>query len=348
MFSPIEWHMSDEGAVVRILDQTRLPEEVVWVDCRDHQKVARAIKELSIRGAPAIGVAAAMGVALGAQPLSATSYGELVQQLDPIIETLGATRPTAVNLFWALNRMRQVYKAHSNEPVDAIKAALVEEALRIHKEETQRNLAIGTHGAKLIKEGQAVLTHCNTGALATGGHGTALGVIRTAWSQGKKIHVWVDETRPVLQGARLTMWELSQDKIPCTLITDSMAGALMKRGMVKLCIVGADRIAANGDTANKIGTYSVAALASIHKIPFYVAAPTSTIDFSIESGDEIPIEERNPEEVSLVMGKTRITPPGVSIANPAFDVTPAKYITGIITENGVFKPGLLGKQRRGS
>ena len=348
MFSPIEWHITASGPVVRMLDQTRLPQEVVWVDCKDHQTVARGIKELWIRGAPAIGVAAAMGTALGAQPLLASSYEEFTRQLKPIMDTLAVTRPTAVNLFWALERMRQVLQAHSEEPIETLKAKLVEEALRIHQEDIECNLAIGAHGADLIKDGDTILTHCNTGALATGGHGTALGVIRTAWQKGRRLQVLVGETRPVLQGARLTMWELQQDKIPSTLITDNMAGAMMGKGLVHLCIVGADRIAANGDTANKIGTYSLAVLAMAHQIPFYVAAPTSSIDPSIHSGDQIPIEERNPEEVTTIMGKIRIAPNNVAVANPAFDVTPAKYITGIITEHGVFKPEMLGKELKGS
>jgi methylthioribose-1-phosphate isomerase len=348
MFSPIEWHITAEGPVVRILDQTRLPEEVVWVDCKDHQTVARGIKELWIRGAPAIGVAAAMGTALGAQALSASSYAEFTRQLRPIIETLAATRPTAVNLFWALNRMRRVIETHPQDSVQALKAKLVEEALEIHREDIERNQAIGRHGADLIKDGDTILTHCNTGALATGGHGTALGIIRSAWQKGKRLHVLAGETRPVLQGARLTMWELQQEKIPSTLITDSMAGTMMAKGLVHLVVVGADRIAANGDTANKIGTYNLAVLAKAHGIPFYVAAPTSTIDLSIPSGDRIPIEERNPEEVTTVMGKVRIAPNQVNVANPAFDVTPAKYITGIITEVGIFKPAMLKKQLKAS
>ena len=348
MFSPIEWHITESGPVVRILDQTRLPQEVVWVDCKDHQTVARGIKELWIRGAPAIGVAAAMGTALGAQPLLASSYEEFTRQLKPIMDTLAVTRPTAVNLFWALERMRQVLQAHSEEPIETLKAKLVEEALRIHQKDIECNQAIGAHGADLIKDGDTILTHCNTGALATGGHGTALGVIRTAWQKGRRLQVLVGETRPVLQGARLTMWELKQDSIPSTLITDNMAGAMMGKGLVHLCIVGADRIAANGDTANKIGTYSLAVLAMAHLIPFYVAAPTSSIDPSIHSGDQIPIEERNPEEVTTIMGKIRIAPNNVAVANPAFDVTPAKYITGIITEHGVFKPEMLKKGLKGS
>ena len=344
MFSPIEWHQG----VVRMLDQTRLPAEVVWIDCRDHQTVARGIKELWIRGAPAIGVAAAMGAALGAQTIAASGYDDFARDFQSVIDTLAKTRPTAVNLFWALERMRRHAEIRRAEPIAAIKAALIHEAQAIHREDIARNQAMGAHGAGLIPDNARVLTHCNTGALATGGHGTALGVLRSAWQDGKRIRVWVDETRPVLQGARLTMWELEQDKIPATLITDNMAGWMMARGEVDLCIVGADRIASNGDTANKIGTYSVAVLARAHKIPFYVAAPTSTIDFGIKTGAEIPIEERNPDEVTHVFGKVRIAPAQAVAANPAFDVTPARLITAIITENGIFKPDQLGKQRAGA
>jgi methylthioribose-1-phosphate isomerase len=343
MFSPIEWHNN----VVRMLDQTRLPHEVVWVDCPDHQTVAKGIRELWVRGAPAIGIAAAMGYALGAQAIRAGTQDDFIRQLKPIYDTLAGTRPTAVNLFWALDRMNAIVQIHKDRPVEEIKERLVKEARALHDEDVQRNVAMGQHGARLVQEGDTILTHCNTGALATGGHGTALGVIFTAWENGKRFKVMVDETRPVLQGARLTMWELQQNKIPATLITDNMAGAFMKNGTIRLCLVGADRIAANGDTANKIGTYSVAVLAKAHGIPFYVAAPTSTIDFSIASGDAIPIEERNPDEVTTIFGKVRIAPTNVEVANPAFDVTPAKYITGIITELGIFKPGELKRKLDG-
>ena len=329
-----------------MLDQTRLPQEVTWIDCKDYKTVARGIKDLWIRGAPAIGVAAAMGVALGGTSLRPRSGEDFVRQIQPVMDVLAQTRPTAVNLFWALNRMQETIQRYSHGSSDILKKKLIEEALKIHREDIERNLAIGTHGAPLIRDGDAVLTHCNTGALATGGHGTALGVIRTAWSQGKQLQVLVDETRPILQGARLTMWELQQEKIPGTLITDNMVGLMMKKGLVQLCIVGADRISANGDTANKIGTYSIAVLAHVHQIPFYVAAPTSTIDWSIETGDKIPIEERDPEEVTTIMGKIRIAPAGVAVANPAFDVTPAQYITGIITEHGVFKPEMIRERLR--
>ncbi|HEY4485805.1 MAG TPA: S-methyl-5-thioribose-1-phosphate isomerase [Nitrospiria bacterium] len=339
----MEWRTSSAGAVVRLLDQTRLPHEVVWVDCLDHQTVARGIRELWVRGAPAIGIAAAMGVALSAQSADAGTVEEFSKQMQPIFETLAATRPTAVNLFWALKRMKEVIRTHRDQPVEAIKKLLAEEAQAIHEESLTQNRAMGALGEKLIKDGDGVLTHCNTGALATGGHGTALGVILSAWEAGRRFRVIVDETRPVLQGARLTMWELQEHRIPATLITDSMAGAMMQKGAVQICFVGADRIAANGDTANKIGTYSVAVLAKAHKIPFYVAAPTSTIDLSIASGAEIPIEERNPEEVTHLFGKIRIAPQNVEVANPAFDITPAALIKGIITERGIFKPGDLKK-----
>lgn len=340
--------MAANGPVVRMLDQTRLPHEVVWLDCPDHQTVAKGIRDLWVRGAPAIGIAAAMGYALGALAIRAGTHDDFIRQLKPIHDTLARTRPTAVNLFWALNRMTTIVQVHKDRTVEEIKERLVKEARAIHEEDVQRNLAMGRHGAGLIHDGDLILTHCNTGALATGGHGTALGVIFSAWESGKQIKVLVDETRPVLQGARLTMWELQQNKIPATLITDNMAGAIMKKGTIRLCLVGADRIAANGDTANKIGTYSVAVLAKAHGIPFYVVAPTSTIDFSIASGESIPIEERNPEEVATIFGKVRIAPTNVDVANPAFDVTPAKYITGIITERGVFKPAEVKRKLGGS
>ncbi len=337
MIPTVEWK---EG-VVRILDQSRLPEHVEFLDCRDYQTVAQAIRELKVRGAPAIGVTAAMGVALGAQTLQATSFEEFAMAIHEICDHLAGTRPTAVNLFWALTRMKNRLEEWRNTPVQDIKRLLIEEAQHILDEDIAMNRAMGKHGATLIETGQTVLTHCNAGALATGGYGTALGVIRAAWEQGKKVHVIADETRPILQGARLTAWELMQDQIPVTLITDNMAGALMRQGKIQLCIVGADRIAANGDVANKIGTYSVAVLAKAHGIPFYVAAPYSTIDLSTASGEEIPIEQRKPDEVTSIHGSHPIAPKGVDILNPAFDITPAEYITAIITERGVFKPSVL-------
>jgi len=342
MVPTVEWK---DGAV-RLLDQSRLPEHVEFLDCRDYRAVADAIRELKVRGAPAIGVTAALGVALGAQTVSATDFSRFSQAVVAICDHLGATRPTAVNLFWAIDRMKKKLASLSAQAVPAVKAALLAEAQAILDEDIALCKAMGKHGAGLIQEGQTVLTHCNAGALATAGYGTALGVIRAAWEQGKKIQVIADETRPVLQGARLTAWELMQDKIPVTLITDNMAGALMRQGKIQLCVVGADRIAANGDVANKIGTYSVAVLAKAHGIPFYVAAPYSTIDLKTATGADIPIEQRTPLEVTTIHGSHPIAPAGVAVYNPAFDVTPAELITGIITERGVFKPGELVDQFR--
>ena len=343
MFRTVEWK---EGAV-RLLDQTKLPTEVVYVDCKDVETVARGIQELWVRGAPAIGITAAYGIALGAQKISAGSFDDFYRRLLPICDLLAATRPTAVNLFWAIRRMKETALAHRDKTAEEIKKILLAEADRILSEDVEMNHAIGRFGAALIQPGDGVLTHCNAGALATGGYGTALGVIRRAWEENKKITVFADETRPVLQGARLTAWELTQDRIPVTLITDNMAGFFMKQGKIQRCIVGADRIATNGDTANKIGTYSVAILAKEHGIPFYVAAPTSTIDFDIATGDEIPIEERHPAEVTHI-GEKQLAPTGVNVANPAFDVTPAKYITAIITEKGAFKPEEIKKLKPSS
>lgn len=337
MVPTVEW----KHGVVRLLDQSRLPEYVEFLDCRDYRAVADAIRDLKVRGAPAIGVTAALGVALGAQAVSATEFSVFAQALLPICDHLAATRPTAVNLFWAIDRMKKTLASLSAQPVPAVKAALLSEAQAILDEDIALCKAMGKHGAELISTGQTVLTHCNAGALATAGYGTALGVIRAAWEQGKKIQVIADETRPVLQGARLTAWELMQDQIPVTLITDNMAGSLMRQGKIQLCVVGADRIAANGDVANKIGTYSVAVLARAHGIPFYVAAPYSTIDLKTKSGADIPIEQRNPLEVTTIHGSHPVAPKGVAVFNPAFDVTPAELITGIITDRGVFKPGEL-------
>ncbi len=339
MIPTVEWK---DGAV-RILDQSRLPGQVTFVDCSDYGTVASAIRELKVRGAPAIGVTAAMGVALGAQHATETSYETFRKEVTAVCDHLAATRPTAVNLFWAIERMKTRLADWSGKPVSEIKRLLIEESQRILDEDIAMNKAIGRHGAELIKDRQTVLTHCNAGALATAGYGTALGVVRAAWEQGKKIQVLADETRPVLQGARLTVWELMQDGIPVTLITDSMAGTLMRQGRVQLCVVGADRIAANGDVANKIGTYSVAVLAKAHGIPFYVAAPHSTIDLSTASGDQIPIEQRTSDEVTSVFGSHPIAPVGVEVLNPAFDITPADYITAIITERGVFKPSQIAE-----
>ena len=332
MIPTVEWK---DGAV-RLLDQSRLPETVEFLDCRDVEAVAVAIRQLKVRGAPAIGVTAAMGVALGAQSIASTDYDVFAKALSTICERLAATRPTAVNLFWAIERMKQKLDALRAEPVASIKAALMKESQAILEEDIALCKAMGQHGANLIQTGQTVLTHCNAGALATAGYGTALGVIRAAWEQGKKIQVIADETRPVLQGARLTAWELMQDKIPVTLITDNMAGSLMRQGKIHLCVVGADRIAANGDVANKIGTYSVAVLAKAHGIPFYVAAPYSTIDLKTKTGADIPIEQRNPLEVTTIHGSHPVAPTGVAVYNPAFDVTPAGLITGLSSPSGVF------------
>lgn len=340
MVPTVEWK---DGAV-RLLDQSRLPGAVEFLDCRDYKAVADAIRTLKVRGAPAIGVTAAMGVALGAQTIHATDYPTFAQAVLTICDDLAATRPTAVNLFWALERMRRKLELVRDQPVSTIKQVLTLESQAILEEDITLCMTMGRHGAELIRDGQTVLTHCNAGSLATAGYGTALGVIRAAYEQGKKINVIADETRPVLQGSRLTAWELMQDHIPVTLITDNMAGSLMRQGKIHLCVVGADRIAANGDVANKIGTYSVAVLAKAHNIPFYVAAPYSTIDLNTKSGDQIPIEQRNPSEVTSIHGSHLIAPKGVAVYNPAFDVTPAELITGIITERGVFKPGDLASQ----
>ncbi len=327
---PIEWL----GSKVKLLDQTRLPQEEVYLELSDYQDVASAIKEMKVRGAPAIGVAGAYGVALGALKIEAKSKDELLVKLRGITQTLATTRPTAQNLFQVISRMQHVAKVGGD--VEQIKEALVNEAIKIHSEEAEATRKLSQFGAALINEGFTILTHCNTGALATAGYGTALGVIKYAWEQGKRIRVFATETRPRLQGARLTAWELKQALIPFTLITDSMAGHFMSRGEISCVIVGADRIAANGDTANKIGTYTLAVLAMEHGIPFYVAAPTTTIDLSLASGDEIPIEERNPAEVTHIQGKA-IAPEGTKALNPAFDVTPHYYITAIITEKGIIK-----------
>lgn len=337
MVPTVEW----KDSVVRLLDQSRLPEVVEFLDCRDYQTVADAIRTLKVRGAPAIGVTAAMGVALGAQAITAADNAGFTQSVLRICDELASTRPTAVNLFWAIERMKRKLESLRNHPVSFIKTALMKESQAILEEDIVLCKTMGRYGAELIKDGQTILTHCNAGSLATAGYGTALGVIRAACEQGKKINVIADETRPVLQGARLTAWELMQDQIPVTLITDNMAGSLMKQGKIHLCVVGADRIAANGDVANKIGTYSVAVLAKAHNIPFYVAAPYSTIDLKTKSGADIPIEQRNPLEVTTIHGSHPVAPKDVAVYNPAFDVTPAELITGIITERGVFKPGEL-------
>lgn len=340
MIPTVEW----SNGAVRLLDQSRLPEVVEFLDCRDYQTVADAIRTLKVRGAPAIGVTAAMGVALGAQAIKSADNTVFTQSVLKICDELASTRPTAVNLFWAIERMRKKLKSLQGRSISDIQQALTNESQVILEEDIALCKAMGRHGAGLIQDGQTVLTHCNAGSLATAGYGTALGVIRSAFEQGKKIKVIADETRPVLQGSRLTAWELMQDQIPVTLITDNMAGSLMRQGMIHLCVVGADRIAANGDVANKIGTYSVAVLAKAHHIPFYVAAPYSTIDLKTKSGADIPIEQRNPSEVTTIHGSHPVAPKGVAVYNPAFDVTPAELITAIITERGVFKPGEIASQ----
>ncbi|HWP45903.1 MAG TPA: S-methyl-5-thioribose-1-phosphate isomerase [Candidatus Limnocylindrales bacterium] len=333
MIQTIEWINNK----VVMIDQTRLPMEEVYREYDNYKDVAQAIKNMVIRGAPAIGVAAAMGIALGAQSISADSYEEFSIKMKEILEEMAKTRPTAVNLFWAIEEMRRCAEAHRHLPVPQLKEVLKNRALQIRDEDIQINKILGKYGAQLIKSGDTILTHCNAGALATAGYGTALGVIRSAHEEGKQIHVFVDETRPFLQGSRLTAWELAKENIPLTLITDNMAGYFMRKGKINLIIVGADRIAANGDVANKIGTYSLAVLAKEHGIPFYVAAPISTLDLSIGSGDQIPIEERNPQEVTQIAGK-QIAPEAIQVANPAFDVTPHEYITAIITEKGIAWP----------
>jgi len=320
------------GDRVRLIDQTRLPQRLVYLDCRSFNQVVPAIKQLKVRGAPAIGVAAAYGIALGAQQIKARDKTEFLVHFEDVLSAFAASRPTAVNLFHTIERMRQA--ASSASSVAEAKRALIAEAQRIHTEEETATLRLSQLGAELIKHGATVLTHCNAGPLATAGYGTALGVIWAAVAQGKQVKVIATETRPLLQGARLTAWELKQEGIPVTLITDSMAGHFMKQGEIDCVIVGADRIAANGDTANKIGTYALAVLAKEHGIPFYVAAPISTIDLSLASGESIPIEERDPAEVTHFAG-VRIAPEGVPAANPAFDVTPHHYITAIITEKGI-------------
>lgn len=327
---------------VRMLNQSKLPLEVQYIECTDYRMVAEGIKKLWIRGAPAIGIAAAMGIAVGAQKIKAKDFDEFYKALNPIFSTMLSTRPTAVNIEWAINRLKKLLISNKELGIEKLKTLLLDEANNILAEDVKTNKAIGRWGVQFIKDGDTIITHCNAGSLATGGYGTATAPIRAAKEQGKRIHVIADETRPVLQGARLTAWELMQDDIPVTLITDSTAGALMKKGEINLAIVGTDRTAANGDVANKIGTYSLAVLCKEHGIPFYVAAPISSIDFSIASGEFIPIEERDSTEITRI-GSCQIAPNGVKVKNLAFDVTPKKYITGIITEKGAFRPEDLHK-----
>src|ERR1700680_4938603 len=330
MIQTLEW--TPNGVV--FIDQTKLPTEEVYVTCTTHQQVADVIRNMVVRGAPAIGVAAAMGIALGVKNSKAENGADLKKDFDQICETIRQTRPTAVNLFWAIRRMTEKFESLSNKPIAQIQQALVEEAQRMHAEDIAANQAMGRHGATLMPASGGVLTHCNAGALATAGYGTALGVIRAAVEAGKKIHVYADETRPFLQGSRLTAWELMKDGIPTTVISDNMAGVMMQQGKIGAIVVGADRIAANGDVANKVGTYTVAVLAKENGIPFYVAAPLSTVDLEAAAGSRIPMEQGNKRERTHIGGK-QMTPDGVGIENPAFDVTPAKYVTAIITERGI-------------
>jgi len=345
MVKTIEWV---DGRVI-MLDQSRLPFEVTYLALSDYLQVAEAIKKLWIRGAPAIGIAAAMGVALGAKEIEAKSFAEFIEKLKPIYHEILSTRPTAVNIQWAVGRINNALEKNRHEPIDVLKKIIIDEAVAIQREDIEVNRAIGRWGAPFIKDGSSILTHCNAGSLATGGYGTATAPMIVAKEQGKKFMVFADETRPVLQGARLTAWELMQEDIPVTLIPDNTAGALMKRGEIDLVIVGTDRTARNGDVANKIGTYTVAVLCKEHKIPFYVAAPLSSIDFSIKTGEQIPIEERPPEEITCISGKggsIRIAPEGIRVMNIAFDVTPHKYVTAIMTEIGVFRPGDIKKLKK--
>jgi methylthioribose-1-phosphate isomerase len=330
---------------VMMLDQSRLPLEVVYAECRDYHKVAEGIRKLWIRGAPAIGIAAAMGIALGAQEIRAQNFDEFIEGLQPIFETINLTRPTAVNIHWAIERVKRFITEHKHESVDTLKKMLLEESQRILEEDIAINRLIGEYGAQFIRDGDTILTHCNAGSLATGGFGTATAAMYVAVEQGKRIQVFADETRPVNQGARLTSWELMQAGIPVTLITDNSAGAIMKRGLIDLAIVGTDRTTRNGDVANKIGTYTVAVLCREHGIPFYVAAPLSSVDFAMDSGDKIPIEERHPDEVRTIWGH-RVAPEGVNVLNLAFDVTPSRYVTAFFTERGAFRPRDLRKLSR--
>jgi methylthioribose-1-phosphate isomerase len=331
MLPTIKW----EDNKVIMIDQRKLPLEEVYVECFDYEELAQAIEKMIIRGAPAIGVAAAFGVALGVQQIK--NHASLHEEFDRIYLRLEKTRPTARNLFWALERMRSVFLENKMLELSSLQQVLVKEALNIEKKDLETNKKMGAWGRELIGSGDSILTHCNAGALATAGYGTALGVIRAAFKEGKSLKVYADETRPVLQGARLTCWELDKDNIPVVLITDNMAGSLMQKGKISLVITGADRIAVNGDTANKIGTYTTAVLAKEHGLPFYVAAPLSTVDFDIPDGSQIPIEERDPREVREIGGRL-ITLPQIDVRNPAFDVTPARYISAIITEAGIARP----------
>jgi len=333
MLPTIAWR----GRSLIMIDQRKLPALETYVRCRTYIQVAQAIEKMVIRGAPAIGIAAAYGLVLGVLAIGAETGHSIDRDFEKIYKRLERTRPTARNLFWALERMRAAYERSRDQGLRAIRTALLEEAKAIELEDVETNYAIGLHGQALLRDGMTVLTHCNAGTLATAEYGTALGIIRAAVAKGKRIRVYADETRPFLQGARLTVWELDRDGIPVVLITDGMAGWFMRRGEVQAVVVGADRIARNGDTANKIGTYSLAVLAKENGVPFYVAAPMSTVDFNLPDGASIPIEERNPDEVRQVGGRL-ITVPCVDVRNPAFDVTPAAYITAIVTECGIHRP----------
>ena len=335
MLPTIEW----QGDVVVMVDQRKLPAQEVYLRCRTAAEVAKAIRTMVIRGAPAIGVAAAMGLALGVRKSGAKGTRQLAVEFNKMCDVMAATRPTAVNLFWAVNRMKQAFSAGAlaGESPAELAARLETEARRIHDEDVASCRAMGAHGAALVPDGARILTHCNAGALATAGYGSALGVVRAAAEQGKRIAVFADETRPFMQGARLTAWELLRDGIATTVITESMAGPIMRAGDIDLVVVGADRIAANGDVANKIGTYTVAVLAHEHQVPFYVAAPVSTIDLGTADGDGIPIEERDAREMTHFRG-LQVTPVGAGIRNLAFDVTPNRYVTAIVTERGVCRP----------
>jgi methylthioribose-1-phosphate isomerase len=341
MIRTIEW--TDAGVVM--LDQLLLPTQEIYHTYTNHSEVAEAIRSMVIRGAPAIGVAAAMGIALGVKSSGARNLEELDPSFERICSDIAATRPTAVNLFWAVERMKKVYCNNRAQGLAAIRSALIRESIAMHSEDIEANRRIGRFGQELIPAKATVLTHCNAGALATAGYGTALGVIRAAVEAGKQIQVFADETRPFLQGARLTAWELQKDSIPVTVITDNMAGYMMQKGKIDCIVVGADRIAANGDVANKIGTYSVAVLAKENGVPFYVAAPVSTLDLTLPDGSGIPIEERAPDEVRKIMGIS-ITPADAKVANPAFDVTPNRYVHAIITDRGIARPPFAESLRK--
>jgi methylthioribose-1-phosphate isomerase len=340
MIRTIEW--TDAGVVM--LDQRLLPAEEIYRTYTSYTEVAEAIRSMVIRGAPAIGVAAAMGIALGVKNSDPGNITELDALFERICSDIAATRPTAVNLFWAVDRMKTIYRGVRSQGIQAIRSALIRESTAMHAEDVEANRALGRFGQELIPSKAHVLTHCNAGALATAGYGTALGVIRAAVEAGKQIHVYADETRPFLQGARLTAWELQKDNIPVTIITDNMAGYFMQKGRIDCVVVGADRIAANGDVANKIGTYSVAVLAKENGVPFFVAAPISTLDLTLPDGSRIPIEERDPDEVRKVMG-TPVAPIDAKVANPAFDVTPNRYVHAIITNRGIARPPFLESLR---